>query len=925
MPTPLFIQATLHDGPNFGTVLVPYVDALPLEATTSRAIILDQLVGVNVPGMYIYDNSQTWRYAMPIEAVSAIVVGGDACDLYIDVSQTFFLGPTTIVYRNGQLQTGHDVVPANAVYAVRTPNSATQGSVTSVNGMTGDVVLTAQDITGFATVAYSGLYSDLVGAPDPYTLPVSTSTTLGGVLVPNGSNIKIDTQGNIDLDPAIITKLNGAFTAVQTSGTGASLINTQASGTLTLKSLKAGTNVTITDDGAGTLTVSSTGGGGNISSAGTGVSLIDSQTAQETVLRSLLPGTNIALTPDGNGNITVDAQPAAASTQLIGDVTGTGTGTVPTVLANSGVSAGDYTKVTVDAKGRVTGGTNPTTLAGFGITDALPTAGGSMLGNIVMTTGSTVTGVPDPVAALDAVNKQSLDAAIASAANGASWREAVAAATTTNLAALSGTFTVDGYALQVGDRILVKDQTTQTDNGAYDVAAGAWTRSTDSSTGAELFHSAYLVINGTVNGLTQWTNTNGTTPTVGTDSITFGQLKAKGNEYTAGAGLALSGLQFSIAPTGVAAGAYAKVTVNTLGQVISGSGLTSSDVTTALGYTPYNGTTNPSGFIGQLSAAGDATGTTTIAGSAGTLNLTLSNSGVTAGVYTSVTVDAKGRVTAGGQITPSQITSALGFTPVNKAGDTLAGALNLNPITTVASATTTNIGAAASNLLSISGTTAITGFDAASGALRMLVFQGALTLTHNATGIILPGAANITTAAGDVATFVNVGGSTWRCLAYTKADGTPIKGGGGSPYTTVQIFNGSTTDLAAEFTNAVELVRVTGSAPATNFDVQLGSVQMYTSNTSANWLLNFRFNSTQTLNNVLSSGMSITTALIVQNGASGFYPSTIQIDGATVTPKWQGGVAPSSGTANAFDIYTFTIIKSGASSYTVFASQVSYQ
>jgi phage-related tail fiber protein len=875
MSTPLFIQASLHDGPNAGTILIPYSDTLPLVPTSSRALILDQPVGVNVQGLYVYDSTQTWRYAMPIEAVSAIVVNGDQCDIYINTTQTYNLGPTTIVYRNGQLQTGHDVVPADVVYAVRTPNGAAQGAVTSVNGLIGDVVVDASNIDGFADVAYSGQYSDLLGAPD--ALVPATDTVLGGVMVPASSSITVDAQGNIDLKSAIVTKINDALTDVQTSGIGTSLIKTKVSGVVTLKSLEAGANVTLIDDGNGTLTVAS--------------------------------------------------QAGIQSVTLQGDVTGTGAGTITTALSATGVSAGTYKSVTVDAKGRVTAGTNPTTLAGFGINDALPLTGGSMSGSITMTAGSTIKGVPDPTNQTDAANKNYVDAQLAAAANGVSWRESVAAATTANLASLSGLLTIDGYVLQPGDRVLVKNQTTATQNGVYDASSGAWTRSSDSSTGAELFHAAYLVISGTTNGLTQWANTNTTEPTVGSTAITFGQLRAQGNTYTAGAGLTLTGQQFSISPTGVSAGTYAKVTVNTLGQVTGGSALISSDITTALGYTPYNGTTNPSGFIGALTAAGDATGSTVVTGSSGVLTLALAASGVTVGTYTSVTVDAKGRVTAGGQISQSQITTALGFTPVNKAGDTMTGSLNFATMVTIPSAATLAIGAATSNLISVSGTTTITAFDNAPGALRTLVFQGALTLTHNAIGgINLPGAANITTAAGDTATFFNVGGTNWRCLAYTRADGTSVKGSSGSPFSTVQIFNGSTTNLAAEFTNAVELARIsTSPSGVTAFDVQLGAVQAYIGNTtSTNWTLNFRFNSTTTLTSMMTTGMTLTTAFVVAvSSVTGHYLTAVQIDGAAVPVKWQSGLAPSVGTAGGYDIYTFTLIKT-STGFLVFGSQTSY-
>ncbi|MFA7308355.1 MAG: hypothetical protein WC026_16985 [Hyphomicrobium sp.] len=109
---------------------------------------------------------------------------------------------------------------------------------------------------------------------------------------------------------------------------------------------------------------------------------------------------------------------------------------------------------------------------------------------------------------------------------------------------------------------------------------------------------------------------------------------------------------------------------------------------------------------------------------------------------------------------------------LSKLGGTLAGALNWATAATVASATTADIGAAASNFVSITGTTTITGLGTiAAGAMRWVKFGGALTLTHNGTSLILPGGANITTAAGDTAVFVSEGSGNWRCLGYQRANG----------------------------------------------------------------------------------------------------------------------------------------------------------
>lgn len=92
----------------------------------------------------------------------------------------------------------------------------------------------------------------------------------------------------------------------------------------------------------------------------------------------------------------------------------------------------------------------------------------------------------------------------------------------------------------------------------------------------------------------------------------------------------------------------------------------------------------------------------------------------------------------------------------------------------MASAATLNLANATGVTVNVTGTTTITALGTVnSGALRTLVFAGALTLTHNATSLILPGAANITTAAGDVATFRSKGAGNWVCVGYQKATGGP--------------------------------------------------------------------------------------------------------------------------------------------------------
>jgi len=122
------------------------------------------------------------------------------------------------------------------------------------------------------------------------------------------------------------------------------------------------------------------------------------------------------------------------------------------------------------------------------------------------------------------------------------------------------------------------------------------------------------------------------------------------------------------------------------------------------------------------------------------------------------------------------------------AGGNMASAINWKQWSpAIASAATTDIGGASGNFGHVSGTTTITSFGTAqAGSPRLVVFDGALTLTYNATSLILPTAANITTAAGDCALFVSEGSGNWRCTEYQKADGTPLVG--------ATISNGSVTN-----------------------------------------------------------------------------------------------------------------------------------
>lgn len=131
--------------------------------------------------------------------------------------------------------------------------------------------------------------------------------------------------------------------------------------------------------------------------------------------------------------------------------------------------------------------------------------------------------------------------------------------------------------------------------------------------------------------------------------------------------------------------------------------------------------------------------------------------------------------------------------------------------TNVASATTTDLGAADSDYVTITGTTTITGLGSTTTKNHVWVkFSGILTLTYNATSLILPTGANITTAAGDVAEFVRISGGNWQCLDYVRADGTPVQ----NQFfrTEVNLASATTTTLPA----TANIVQITGTTTITS-------------------------------------------------------------------------------------------------------------
>ena len=126
--------------------------------------------------------------------------------------------------------------------------------------------------------------------------------------------------------------------------------------------------------------------------------------------------------------------------------------------------------------------------------------------------------------------------------------------------------------------------------------------------------------------------------------------------------------------------------------------------------------------------------------------------------------------------------------------------------------------------------------------------------------------------------------------------------------------------------NIYETINATATAATGNvtFNTLTQTVLYYTTNASANFGVAITGNSTVTLNSLLANGQTVSLAFLNSNGITPYYANDTFIDGSRVAPYWQGGSAPVQGNANSIDLYTYTVIKTAPSTFTVLASQSRY-
>lgn len=220
------------------------------------------------------------------------------------------------------------------------------------------------------------------------------------------------------------------------------------------------------------------------------------------------------------------------------------------------------------------------------------------------------------------------------------------------------------------------------------------------------------------------------------------------------------------------------------------------------------------------------------------------------------------------------------------------------------------------------------------GKIRADTIQGdgALRLNIGETTIISVGA-----SAYNIAQPLNVQTTSTFTDAATFDGAVTVSGAatlGSATVSGAALFN-STTEFKAgiDIQQVIETANVSAiviggdgtSVGNTTFDVLEGAVKYHTANVANNWTLNVRGNSTVMLDSVMSTGNTLSLSYIAsQNATNTFYQTNMEIDGNAVTPKWQGNSAPTAGNADSLDVYSFTIIKTAANTYTVLGSQTQF-
>ena len=431
-------------------------------------------------------------------------------------------------------------------------------------------------------------------------------------------------------------------------------------------------------------------------------------------------------------------------------------------------------------------------------------------------TTSTGTITTSPVNSTDIVNKYYVD----SVAQGLNPKASCQVATTANIT-LSGLQAIDGYTTLASDRVLVKNQTTSSQNGIYLASASAWTRATDMDVWAEVAGAYTVILNGG-QADTGWVCNASTTGTIGTTAMPWVQFSGSATYY-AGTGLTLASNTFSITNTGVTAASYGSA----------------SQTLTA--------TVNAQGQLTSLAATSIAIANTQVSGLGTMSTQSASSVSITGGAIDGTTLGA----TTASTVRGTTITATTQFTG---AGTGLTG-----------TATSLNIGGNAATATTASATTtAVTFNNAGAGGVSGSTFNGAtaLTVSYNTIG------APSTTGSGASGTWaIGISGN-----AATVTNGVYTTGSYSNPTWITSISGSIVSGAVSTATTATNIAG--GTAGALAYNTASGTTTFLALGTT-NYVLTAGATSPQYVaQSTLSVGSatSATTATNLAGGAAGYIP-----------------------------------------------------